>query len=265
MSHISQLRQRIKVIQTIQKTTSAMRLIAMSLQGRLRKKQIFLKTYQQSVDQALTQYLTLKHGRAPQEMSSYHPATAAPLIVVIGSQKGLCGAFNEHLFAFFSEHHTLKTADRIITIGTYATKFIQGHKHTPEQTFNQFSIATFVSIAHNLADIILKTNTAYVTLFNNIPRTFFIQQPQSTALSISPLPEDHIHAYLERIKLHATLTQLLYESLLAEQSARFLSMDGATQNAEQLLAQTRLAYNKSRQAAITRELIEITSGLDVSS
>jgi len=266
MSHIAQLRQRIKVIQTIHKTTSAMRLIAMSLQGRLRKKHTFLTRYQEGINKALEHYIRLQaeqpqtHEQSPhQQLTTSQP----PFIILMGSQKGLCGAFKEHLFTFFSQHHTLSQTDRIITIGTHATKFIRAHGKEPELSFNQFSIATFVSIAQRLTDIILKTQTTRVTLFNSIPRTFFIQQPHITHLSISPQAEDPLQAYLERIKLHAMLTQLLYESLLAEQSARFLSMDGATRNAEHLLTQTRLAYNKSRQAAITRELIEITSGLGV--
>ena len=54
----------------------------------------------------------------------------------------------------------------------------------------------------------------------------------------------------------------LYESLLSEQSARFLSMDAATQNAQNLLNKMKLEYNKLRQANITRELTELSASFN---
>jgi F-type H+-transporting ATPase subunit gamma len=59
--------------------------------------------------------------------------------------------------------------------------------------------------------------------------------------------------------LTATMYRLLFQSLLAEQAARFISMDNATRNAKQLLEDTQLQYNKLRQAKITRELTELSA------
>jgi F-type H+-transporting ATPase subunit gamma len=65
--------------------------------------------------------------------------------------------------------------------------------------------------------------------------------------------------------LEAELQSLLYESLLAEHAARFISMDNATRNAEKLLEETKSDYNKLRQAKITKELTELTSSFSLHS
>lgn len=69
------------------------------------------------------------------------------------------------------------------------------------------------------------------------------------------------HEVLDILALQAlevTIQHLLFESLLAEQAARFISMDSSTRNAEKILEETILWYNKLRQAKITRELTELT-------
>ena len=58
--------------------------------------------------------------------------------------------------------------------------------------------------------------------------------------------------------LHATVYEGLFDSLLGEQAARFIAMDGATRNANSLLESMKLEYNKLRQAKITKELTELT-------
>jgi F-type H+-transporting ATPase subunit gamma len=67
-------------------------------------------------------------------------------------------------------------------------------------------------------------------------------------------------AYLSRLQLQGKIMHILYESLLAEQSARFLSMDAATRNAEEALLHAQREYNTARQARVTQELLELTIG-----
>src|SRR5262245_45554237 len=97
MSHIATIRQRIKAIQTIQKTTSAMRLIAMSLQGRLRKKESLCAAYRDAIARIRSIHETdRKERKGTQE--EVIPKATPPLTILIGSQKGLCGTFNEQIF-----------------------------------------------------------------------------------------------------------------------------------------------------------------------
>jgi F-type H+-transporting ATPase subunit gamma len=73
-------------------------------------------------------------------------------------------------------------------------------------------------------------------------------------------PTDILNQLSQQV-LVAQIQYILFESLIAEQAARFISMDNSTKNANDLLETTKLQYNKLRQAKITRELIELSSSL----
>lgn len=74
-------------------------------------------------------------------------------------------------------------------------------------------------------------------------------------------PAEQLARDLAQLYVEAQLHQALFQSLLAEQAARFISMDNATRNAEGLLDLSKLQYNKLRQAKITREITELVSSL----
>ena len=115
-----------------------------------------------------------------------------------------------------------------------------------------------------------------VTLYSNAPKTFFIQSPEKTViypLTYAATTNNYSYEYvyeqspvelilvLEELYLRAMLQKLFFDSLLAEQSSRFISMDIATRNAENLLDVMKLDYNKLRQMMITRELADLTGSL----
>jgi ATP synthase F1 gamma subunit len=108
--------------------------------------------------------------------------------------------------------------------------------------------------------IAIKAAPVEVIVISNTSRTFFLQQPRLLEIPVViPRENDGINAVLFRLKLQSTIIQFLYDSLLAEQSARFLSMDSATRNAEEVLAQAKIDYNKLRQTLVTRELLELSN------
>jgi F-type H+-transporting ATPase subunit gamma len=72
---------------------------------------------------------------------------------------------------------------------------------------------------------------------------------------------EYILDILVKQSIRAQCEFLLFQSLMAENAARFISMDSSTRNAEQLLETTRLAYNKLRQAKITKEISELTGSI----
>jgi F-type H+-transporting ATPase subunit gamma len=138
---------------------------------------------------------------------------------------------------------------------------------------------TISSIAHDILELLIKNEPKFtqVSVFSNKLKTFFIQKPHETKLiPFSHEGEHHATAsnnqdyYWEQSpnELLDTLTYqtleihlhyLLFQSLLAEHAARFISMDNATRNAQTLLEDTQLQYNKLRQAKITKELTELVS------
>jgi len=278
MSKLIQLRQRSKAIETIKKITHAMRLISMSTHSHLQHLQDSLTRYTREVDQLFTELMLY----APKwDNPIIHPGEDEKpknAIILIGSQKGLCGSFNTQLFKLFhqylSEHH-LDQFD-LITVGQKAADFSKQHKQgTDKQSYEKFTVYRLISIARDITQLLINEQPHYtsVLIFANYPKSFFIQKPELHDLvpfkTAKPLdmpnekdltweesPETLLDILMPQY-LEAKLQDILFQSLVAEHSARFISMDSATRNAKDLLEANNLEYNKLRQAKITKELTEL--------
>lgn len=280
MAHLIQIRQRIKAIETIKKITHAMRLISMSAHSHLKKNDAPLAIYTNTLHKLLdTASQCVPHWK---NEILYPSETLAPktLIIVVGSSKGLCGDFNSSLFRFFmrwqQQHPPINPS--YIVIGKKAIDHAKLSNITPLTTITHITLQSLPSTAKSITQEILHARPHYtqVILISNKMKSFFSRKPQAQTLipldtlensSNSPhaLPDyiweqdpTRILDALAYQTLEATIYQLLFQSLLAEQSARFISMDSSTRNAETILEETRLLYNKLRQTKITTELSELT-------
>jgi F-type H+-transporting ATPase subunit gamma len=267
------MKQRIKTVETIKKVTHAMRLISMSAHTRLLEKRRYLSEYKKTFEDLwVSSYPTLSQNEEEKKGPE-----GKDLCILVSSQKGLCGTFNTALFKFF-EQQTPKVpkSTHIISVGQFANDYLRKHRITPIASYSTSSLAECSSVAHSATELIMKSPTEYraVEVYSNIEKTFFVQQPQKTA--IYPFKEPHepvsvpylfeqnrelIKNALKKYLLSASLQSLLFESLLSEQAARFISMDSSTRNADNLINAMKLDYNKLRQAAITRELSELSATL----
>lgn len=282
MAQLTQLKQRIKAIETIKKITHAMRLISISTHARLKNKEAALIHYTNTLNML---FHTIKK-EVPAWEHSYlnpkHDAQARPLIIIMGSEKGLCGSFNTMLFQFLRA--TLRTYTHmpdVMIVGKKTLDYTDNVSIGPIiKTYSPLTMNTIAKTAETIVEDLMTMNTPYthVTVVSNKFRSFFVQQPHITRLiPFDPaLPREHINLdatsyiweqqpkeLLDTIAqqcLQATIHTLLFHSLLAEQAARFLSMDNSTRSAESLLETNKLQYNKLRQAKITKELNELTGG-----
>lgn len=279
MSQLIQMRQRMKAVETIKKITHAMRLISMSAHTRLRSKKETLTHYKDEV-------LELFYSIQPQFPNWHHKKlfaqaskTVKPLIILIGSQKGLCGTFNITLFSYFEKniHQKYHGNAHFITIGKKASDYVQEHHGSIIMRFSEFSSATLPKIVDQIINHILEPLSEYpqIIVTSNYAKNFFVQYPVITHLIPFSIPkitgiglnepyvwEQSPYEILTNIAealLKITLYNILLESLIAEQAARFIAMDNSTRNASNLLDTMRLEYNKTRQAKITRELTDLVS------
>lgn len=273
MSQLTQMRQHIKAIQTIKKITHAMRLISMSIHARIKQLETPFNVYQQAIHEL---FMDIK----PQNSfisTDIQESQARPLIILVGSQKGLCGSFNTLLFQQFTKKIALEPHCKVITIGKRATNYVQKNSLGDIIAFyNIFGLHNILTIAHNLLQEIIQTKHTYssVIIYSNTAPSFFIQKP--TIKQIIPTSADQteiaspiayeweqsrqeIVSFLTHQYVLAQIQHALLQSLLAEHAARFISMDSATRNADNLLEQLQRNYNKLRQAKITKELTELSS------
>ncbi len=280
MSQLIQIRQRIKAVETIKKVTHAMRLISMSTHSHLRQQFGPLKEYIANVH-AL--YARTQAGSAYiSQWATPSIQTAPVLCIVVGSQKGLVGNFNTMLFTALSDFCKVNDPHSLqfIGIGKQAVDYLHHHyQFQVKSTYQELSIRNAAILAEELANIIFMHAHQYkkIVMISNEPRTFFIQKPITSTLFPFATPKTdtsfQLHDYtwyqsredildiLVKQSIRAQCEFLLFQSLMAENAARFISMDSSTRNAEQLLETTRLAYNKLRQAKITKEISELTGSI----
>jgi len=285
MSHLIQLRQRIKTIETTQKVTHAMRLISMSTHSQLKNKEVSLRAYQKAVSHLFghLQALTLTSPKTTSDTTKL--LDNKRLLILVGSQKGFCGTFNSDLFSFFENNlqkNNWENAE-LIAVGKNAIDFIHAHPQPVNliKTFPTLNTTTHISVVRAIADIIDDQPYTSVIVISNVLKGFFVQRPQSTTLM--PINYEHVltttarqeqaddfvweeslpslHSAALKQYIEVQLNFQLFQSLLAEHAARFISMDNATRNAKNLLEKARLDYNKLRQTKITRELTELAGSM----
>ena len=276
MEQLIVMKQRIKAVETIKKVTHAMRLISMSSHTRLLEKRKHLAAYKKTFEE-LWYSVHLVLPPLPEEPLFEEPKD---LCILISSQKGLCGTFNATLFKFFEQQiPKLNKQHHFIGIGQFAIDYLKRHKVVSLASYSNISPHHFIPIAQALTDLIMENPLKYrtVTVYSNSEKTFFVQQAKRTEIFPFPAPdlaetETHtsylfeqspelLRETISRLLLSVSLQNLLFESLLSEQAARFISMDTSTRNADNLITTMKLGYNKVRQAGITRELSELSATL----
>jgi F-type H+-transporting ATPase subunit gamma len=273
MEQLIIMKQRIKTVETIKKVTHAMRLISMSSHTRLLEKRKDIVSYKKACEKLWSSvYPSLPAS------SGYTSEEPKELVILVGSQKGLCGGFNTSLFKFFEGSNPKASKHtHLIAVGQFSADYLKRHKINPVASYPVFTLEQFIPIAQAISDLIMSDSIKYktVTVYHTIEKTFFVQQPRKTVIYPfnNPSQESDPQEYLfeqspellrdmiSNLLLFVSLQNILFESLLSEQAARFISMDTSTRNADNLITSMKLGYNKIRQASITRELSELSATL----
>lgn len=282
MSELVAMRQRIKAIDTIKKVTHAMRLISMSTHARLRARKGHLDDYKQALINTIA---SITHDYSQWQNPIFQPTekNEKHLIIIVGSQKGLCGNFNHNLFTFIEKNLSFIDQENLYTIivGKKAVDNKAMHRGTIVLEFSDFTQNKLLSIAQRIADHIWHAQVPFssLTIYYNYPKTFFMQKPRYVQLipfdqqtiqklaDTKAIKEDYhweqnpeaILDFLAHKLIQSFIQDILFDSLIAEQAARFIAMDNSTRNAANLLDSMRLMYNKTRQAKITRELTDLVA------
>lgn len=276
MSQLIQLKQRIKAIAAIKKITQTMRLISMSSHSKLKKQSDAMQQLKNEIRPLLCALL-----QKDSEVSSIEKPPYKTLYILFAAEKGLCGTFNNNMYSYFNQHLTAQNLENshIIAVGKKAITYLEKRNITPLAIFDKALPNKLEKIAQELYQKITLIHHQYsqVVCFYSYPKTFFLQEARkATIIPIEPdpcsiqdiinldqyeWPQDYkaVTTSLFHILLKINILLIFTNSMLSEQSARFLSMDNATRSAENLQKSMKITFNKMRQAKITRELIELIS------
>lgn len=278
------LLRRIKTAQNVSKTTRAMQMIAASKLKKAQEAALASRPYVEKLSY-VSKHLTKRVDKPslPAYMKS-STKTGKTLIVAISPDKGLCGGLVTNLAREVLVHTT--KSDRLLTVG----KKIEG----PASRMGEQLIAAFpfgntlppFSIVYPVVQLIndefISGKVDKVEIISTHFENMFTQKPHITQL-LPLLPEDMEPEAAKETKLsdafqlfepnlesilpdllkryiEMVIYQEVLESYLSEQAARMLAMQSATDNARDIIEDLKLEYNKTRQAKITSEILDITSG-----
>ncbi|MBN2345608.1 MAG: ATP synthase F1 subunit gamma [Candidatus Aminicenantes bacterium] len=284
------LRRRIKSVKNTQKLTKAMKTVSAAKLRRATSELKRSRPYRQKVEQLLRD----AGRRADLAAVASQPLltgneTGAVLLVVVAGDKGLCGAFNSNVLKNGEARCRELAAEGreivLVTVGTKATRFFNKRKMAPRKAYNgmigrlQFGDAE--RLAAELQALFLDEGlhsvefafSEYVSASTQrfaLRRLFPLSWAGTPAPGMDAEAEDYIYepgaaavfqALLPRFVV-AFVYQVLLQSVAAEQMARMVAMDLATRNASDMIRALTLQLNKMRQAAITKELLEIITATE---
>ncbi len=290
MPSLDDLRKRITSVKSTQKITKAMKMVAAA---KLRKAQENAEKGRPYSEKMNNIILNLSAGVSdPQSAPKLLVGTGKEdvhLCVVLTSDRGLCGGFNSNIIKkaknYFEKVQKEGKSLKIITVGSkgydqlkrqYGNSIIENISFKESKNINYFDAA---KVGNLLIEKFQNEEFDFCTIFFNKFKNVISQIPQ--AQQIIPLEnenkdkdeklesiyefepeEDEILSNLLPKNISTQIFKAMLENSASEQGSRMTAMDNATRNAGDLVDKLTIQYNRSRQAAITKELIEIISGAE---
>jgi F-type H+-transporting ATPase subunit gamma len=273
---LKELRGRIRSVISIQQTTRAMRLISAVKLRRAQDRLQRLRPYREAAQTLLQTLFAQLEEPHPYQLT---PNASKTLYVVLSSSRGLCGAFNSGLVRWLLPQLPPPSETHLLILGKKAYEMLRRtpYPHTFEDLFGgkEVALPAVSALAQRLLTAFQNGEYRAIVLvynrFKGIGRSLPTMEtllPLSVSAPEAPKPwllEPSAEALIESflpVYVEAILLGAVQESVTAEHAARMVAMQTATDNAEELLRTLRLAYNKARQASITKELLEIVAGAE---
>jgi F-type H+-transporting ATPase subunit gamma len=301
VANLKAIRKRISSVKSTQKITRAMKLVAGARLNRAQQRILALRPYAVKTQKVLgevTQAPEAPVDDAAPLLDVEHPLLACRppkslLLLVVTSDRGLCGAFNSNLgkaaMRAWREAEAAGQSVRMAVIGRKGRDYLRRRGAPVMHVFSGVWERLGIEVTREVAHVLLKPFVGgEVDLIQLVYNEFKSAMSQRVVVEqLLPVPrlvtavgeeerepahlgpsrdfifEPGRDALLERLVpmyLEITLLRALYESQASEFGARMTAMDSATKNASEMIDKLTLLYNRARQAAITTELMEIIGG-----
>jgi F-type H+-transporting ATPase subunit gamma len=287
---LKEVRERIKSVQSTQQITKAMKMVSAAKLRRAQQAIVEMRPYAKRLDKMLRNIVTNLDGDIQSPYVEERDIQKAA-IVIITSSRGLCGAFNTNIIkqaiAKIENEYAEQRAEGNLTLVFIGKKGYDSLKKKYSDCtmlsdyINLFSDLSFLNIAEAsqmLMDRFAAKNFDVVDVCYGQFKNAAVQEPKTVQfLPVSRITSDDIKTksradYIfepDKVKLldqlvpeilHTTFQRFVLDNHACEHGARMTAMDNATTNAEELMKQLKINYNKARQEAITKELSEIVGG-----
>ena len=281
MPSLKQIRRRISSVKSTQQITKAMKMVAAAKLRRAQENMVKARPYSWKLRDVIRDLASYTEPERHPLLAVREPKKVAILIVT--GDRGLCGSFNSNIMRRAVEIiGSEKTTDvRLITVGRKGYDFFRKRGYHIIQhyieLYRYLNFGNAVDIGEAVTRLYKQQELDRVYLvyneFKSAVRQFVtveqllpvIPEPPGEGFTYDFLFEPSSAAVLDGILpryVNVQMWRVLLESNAAEQGARMTAMENATENAEELIGDLTLHYNKARQAAITKELLEVVSGAE---
>ncbi|MBV6511256.1 MAG: ATP synthase F1 subunit gamma [Ignavibacteriales bacterium] len=284
MATLRDIRNRIKGVQSTQKITKAMKMVAAAKLRRAQDAIINARPFTRKLSEML-KHLVTEHDRETNPFLNQREVKNV-LVVVVSAERGLCGAFNTNIIKEASSLYASLKKDgkepslycvgkkgydffrkRNYTMTGYKTGVFNGLKYDSALQLSKLFIEGYLN--GQFDQIIVVYNEFKSVVSQRVVRETYLPVPvieasqkgihEEVDFIYEPGQKD-IFERLLAINLKAQFWRILLESNASEFGSRMTAMENATNNARDLIKSLKLTYNKERQAAITKEILEIVSG-----
>jgi len=282
MANLKEVKQRINSVISTQQITKAMKMVSAAKLRRAQVKIVQMRPYSQKLTTILNNVSSASEGDEDVVFAVKREIKKV-LLVPVTSDKGLCGAFNTNILKTTNLAIKEKFEGAEITVLPLGKKAYEYFKKSNYQV-----IDTYFGVFQQLTFDVVKEAATYamngflagdydqvVLVFNEFKNVatqivrveqFLPMAPQEGAVSATETDyllepsRSYIIEELVPISLRIQFYKAVLESNASEHGARMTAMDKATENAGELLKELKLMYNRTRQAAITNEILEIVAG-----
>lgn len=285
MATLRDIKNRIKSVQSTQQITKAMKMVAAAKLRRAQDNIINARPYARKIAEMLSHLVNEEYITSSPFILQRKIKNVA--VVIVTADRGLCGAFNSNIIketaALVERDYSFGTIiPHIFCVGKKGFEFFSKRDYDVVGKrigiFSSLSYEAALGVTNELIDSYLKgTFDKVIIVYNEfksiiqqkIIKEQFLPVPiqKNSELEKKILPnyiyepdQKSIFNYLLPKQLRAQMWRILLESNAAELGAKMTAMDNATTNAKELIRTLQIKYNKERQAAITKEILEIVSG-----
>ncbi len=296
MANLKSIRKRITSVKSTQKITRAMKMVAGARLNRAQQRITALRPFAVKTGEMLAEVTAAAAQRSGQGGEAEHPLLARReekrvLLLVITSDRGLCGAFNASINRLAERcWHELEAEGKTVQIAVigrkgrdYLTRRGAPVVHAFSRVWDQLGPEQAEMVARRALQPFVREEVDSIYLVYNEFKSAMSQQVVVEPLF--PLPvhipaesadsggvaesqrdfgfepsKDAVLDQLVPTYVEMSVLRALYESVASELGARMTAMDSATKNASEMIERLTLQYNRARQAAITTELMEIIGG-----
>lgn len=288
MANLKDIRARIDSVKNTQQITRAMKMVSAAKLRRAQQNIVNLRPYAYKLQSVISDIASTRRATHPLLSTGVQPKKV--LLVVLTSDRGLCAGFNANInrfaFDFYKKNSGQYEKLDFLFIGRKAVDFFKARKVTGvDAIYNlarEISYSMAGQVSKRLMAVYMDGGYDAVYLVYNefksaisqevicerllpieMDKSHFENETSRFAqdLIFEPAPEEMLEQLLTR-HFAVQVYRCMCESVAAEHGARMSAMESATKNASEMISKLTLTYNKARQAAITTELIEITSGAE---